>query len=616
MHAKTKKTPENLVLKTTYIRYRNYCNTLLRKLKIAYETNELLKAKKNPKELWKVIKDITHTRKTRDNPSELLNLCENPQSSVNKISSYFSHIGETLASKITATNHSNQSLTSRSTNSPPANSMGFLPIDESEVESQILQLRSNCAIGWDGIPSTILKKCRETLVPPITYAFNLCLQRGVFPNALKKAIVYPIFKKGDRNCISNYRPISVLSAISKILEKILNKQLRCFLDKNRVIADNQYGFRSGVSTEDAVLDLTEFVARSLDRQTKCLGIFLDLTKAFDTVSVPKLINKLERVGVRGVTLDLFRDYLTHRTQCVKLEKYLSEEQYTLYGVPQGSVLGPTLFQIYINDLCKLTLKRCKIYAYADDTAIIVYGSNWRDIKINAESALNHVMSWLNHNLLTLNLTKTVYIPFALRHTTKPPDTFTLTAHSCADTIGPCSCTPLTKTDTVRYLGVLIDDSLKWDKQINALINRTLRLIGTLRSLRDSANWETLKMVYLALCQSVTGYCITVWGGTHKTLLLGLERAQRAILKVMSKKPLRYPTSQLYTDCKVLSVRQLFVLQSILRQHSGLPHPNPEKRRNVPLSVRHRTAFAKHHFYVLGAHIYKKNTQRIKNTRFK
>ncbi|XP_063891880.1 uncharacterized protein LOC135117215 [Helicoverpa armigera] len=194
----------------------------------------------------------------------------------------------------------------------PAQSLAILDVDEAEIETLILQLRNDCAV-----------------------------------DALKKAIIHPIYKSGDRNCVNNYRPISVLPALSKILEKILNKSLRSFLEKHRLISNNQFGFRPGVSTEDAVLELTQLVAENLDKKNKCLGIFLDLSKAFDTVSVPILTSKLELLGVRGTPLKIFKDYLRNRTQCVKIETSLSNEELVTYGVPQGSILGPTLFLIYI-----------------------------------------------------------------------------------------------------------------------------------------------------------------------------------------------------------------------------------------------------------------------------
>uniref|UniRef100_A0A2A4JXL1 Reverse transcriptase domain-containing protein n=1 Tax=Heliothis virescens TaxID=7102 RepID=A0A2A4JXL1_HELVI len=612
LHNKSKKAPDNLILKLTYTRYRNFCNSLLRKLKKSYEQSELERTRNNPKELWKTIKNITNTSKTRTIPEELLSLCDNPLSSINKVCRFFANVGENLASKIESNTQPprrpGQRISSHHIPNSTVNSLVLLDIDEAEVEQLILQLNNDSAVGWDGISPLLLKTCKNVLVLHITYLFNCCLQKGVFPEALKKAIVHPIHKGGDRTCVNNYRPISVLPVLSKLLERILNNRLKTFLERYRIIAENQYGFRQKVSTEDAVLDLTQHVAKNLDSKNKCLGIFLDLSKAFDTVSVSLLISKLELIGVRGIALDIFRDYLRNRTQRVKINTYLSDAEYVPFGVPQGSILGPSLFQIYINDLCNLKLPQCRIFTYADDTAIIVQGPTWDSVKSAAESALTTIMTWLNSNLLTLNLQKSCYIPFVIRRKNSPLDAFSITAHSCRPNNTPptsCSCPNLTRTINAKYLGVQIDSELKWDKQIDALITRTLRLLHIFKSLRESANLDTLKMVYFGLCQSVLGYCITVWGGAGKTFLLKLERAQRAILKVMTRKPYRYPTTQLYSDCKVLTVRQLFVLRAVLHKHSSIPPSNREKRTLSIPSTPHKTAFARHQYFILSSFIYKK-----------
>lgn len=211
----------------------------------------------------------------------------------------------------------------------------------------------DCAVGWDGISASLLKTCLRSLVPPITYICNLCIEIGVFTDSVKKAIVHPIYKGGKRNCVDNYRPTSVLSSLSKILERILSKNLRSFLNKYKTIADNQYGFRSGVSTEDAVLDLTQ--SKTLDSRSKCLGVFLDLSKAFDTVFISILISKLQYLGVRGIALEIFKDYLSNRSQRVKIDSSYSDEEVVSYQglVLSKSILGPTLFLIYINDLCSM-----------------------------------------------------------------------------------------------------------------------------------------------------------------------------------------------------------------------------------------------------------------------
>lgn len=189
--------------------------------------------------------------------------------------------------------------------------------------------------------------------------------------------------------------LSVLPSLSKILERILSKNLISFLNKYKSIADNQYGFRSGVSTEDAVLDLPQHIAKTLDSRSKCLGIYLDLLKAFDTLSIPVLISKLEYLGVRGIALEIFKYSLSNRSQRVKIDSSYSDEEVVSYGILQGSILGTTLFLIYINDLCSMSIPSSKIYAYVNDRAILVQGRTWEDVKAKSEFALSEIMNWLD-----------------------------------------------------------------------------------------------------------------------------------------------------------------------------------------------------------------------------
>ena len=182
----------------------------------------------------------------------------------------------------------------------------------------LISLDSKSAVGCDGIPTSFLKLARPIVVPMITYLFNLCFECGVFPDVLKKAIITPVYKSGDRDDMGNYRPISVLPAISKILEKLINNRILSYLAKYDILSSSQYGFRKNVSTVDAVLAVSGLLVNKLDSGKKCLTVFIDLKKAFDTVSVPTLVQKLENAGFRGTSLALMKSYLSNRRQGVKV----------------------------------------------------------------------------------------------------------------------------------------------------------------------------------------------------------------------------------------------------------------------------------------------------------
>jgi hypothetical protein len=304
MHKKLRKEPDNHIAKTTYIRYRNFLNNLLQKLKREFQKNELNKAKNNPKAMWNVVKKVTNSSQRMESPRSLLNRNEDPRAAINSINKYFVGVAKNLAARI-----SPPKSVSPLTTITQSNSLALLEVDCGEIERIICGLRDTCASGWDQISSSIIKASRQVLIPPIAHVCNLCISTGVFSRVMKRALVSPIYKQGDRSNVANYRPISVLPALSKVLKIILNNSLVRFLDKNNIIAKNQFGFRSGISSEDAIASLTDEVASKLDSKKRSYGIFLDLSRAFDTVSTPILIDKLECCGVRGRELDIFRSYL-------------------------------------------------------------------------------------------------------------------------------------------------------------------------------------------------------------------------------------------------------------------------------------------------------------------
>lgn len=614
MHLRLKENPNNELLKLTYSRYRNFCTNLLKKLKNDYFRAELNKNKSNIKKTWNTIRQITHTDKVKINNEDLLKSHANSLESINYVNNYFANVGISLCENLkntlqAAPNRPRAELPSQ------VNSIGLLETDEYEVFVLIQGLKNDCAVGLDGIPTRLLKQSAPVLSPIINHICNLCLSTGKFPQIFKTSIITPVHKSGSRDSVNNYRPISILPVISKILEKIINKRLISYLEEYDLLADAQYGFRRGRSTEHAVSTLTNFVVDQLDRKKKVIGIFLDLAKAFDTVSIPMLLNKLERVGIRGKPLSLLEDYLKGRTQKTKIGNLTSVEESIDCGVPQGSVLGPTLFLIYVNELCNLNLKNGKIISYADDTALIFVGDNWEEAKNNAERGLKLVIEWLYTNLLTLNVGKTKFMTFCNTRTRMP--NITITAHYNCDSLN-CSCPSIDKVHNIKYLGVTIDHRLSWKPHIDTLSSRVRKLIYIFKNIREVADKHTIFNMYNALCRSILSYCNSSWAGASKTHLLPLERAQRAVLKVATSKPIRYPTSELFNDCNVLTVRQLFILDLIMAQHKNtsaqekLIRSHKRRKDKVFTMPRVNTTLAQRHQRYLCPFLYNKASNYVKD----
>lgn len=612
--------PCNEIKKITFLRYRNHCNNLIKKLKRKYEKDLIESSINNNKLLWKNIKNLTFTNKAKNTNIELSNLKSTPLDSANFINNYFADIGNQVARNVHSTLNENKLNEYLSSLRSQPQSFVLLDTDDEEINHIIMNLKSESAPGWDNISTKYLKHVKNEVIPLITHMANLCFKKGIFPNSLKKSVITPIYKSGDKNNISNYRPISVLPVLAKILEKLLNSRLLNYLADYKILSPHQFGFRRGISTEDAVTDITTLITKHLDKGTKCLSVFLDLKKAFDTVHVPTLLKKLEKNGIRNTQLSIFKDYLSNRMQKVKLENSLSDDVDVTCGVPQGSVLGPTLFLIYINDLCNMSLKHAKIFSYADDTAIVFTGTTWADAKVNAEEGMVHIASWLKYNLLTLNTTKTNYICFGIYDNSQPDYDLKLKIHECSNSDSrDCNCPIIDKVRSVKYLGVVLDQRLSWYPHIEHLLGRIRKFNWIFKTLRHivprrpfdaiGSSKNILNNIYISLVQSVITYCIPVWGGALKTRFLELERAQRTLLKIMYFKKRTFSTQSLHLLSNTLSIRKLYIIHLTLKKHTNLTY-NPSargKRRigNVAFVPQVKTQFASTQFEKRSAYIYNK-----------
>lgn len=613
LHRISKQFPNDATKKLIYTRYRNFYIKLLRNLKTEYEKKELLANTKTPKKLWQTINKIAHRKLSTPTAHDLIKIKKSEKESLNVCNDYFSSVGQNLANVILSKdNETQESLAAKvKVNPPTLNSIYMSPTDNNEVLSLIQKLNPNSSPGLDSIDNKILKAIGPEIAEPLAAIFNLSIESGIFPKAWKIAAVVPIHKGNAKNEPSNYRPISLLGSFSKLLERIVNKRIVSYLERNSILTERQFGFRKGISTEDAVTLLTETVSTQLDEGRACVGVFLDLAKAFDTVSIPILLRKLEAYGFRGTTLRWFTSYLTERSQRVKVGEHLSDLRPVPFGVPQGSILGPTLFLLYINDISLLPLQNAEILCYADDTAIIFRGSSWEDVCEQVENGMSQVSIWLKQNILTLNTAKTKFLCFHKTSASAPKLQRDIKVHNrnCINAPVPnCTCDHMSRTKTVRYLGIMIDENLNFREQVSAVSGRVRKLIHTIKLLRESADFSLLKAIYLALGQSIINYCILAWGGLTSSVILKLERAQRAVLKVALKKPIRYPTSDLYNDAQVLSVRKLYLIRVALYIHrkvlSSSNYNTLLKNRIFKLPVTAvKTTFARHFSIFLYPRIY-------------
>ena len=331
---------------------------------------------------------------------------------VEKLNEYFVNIGSQLAASIqTSPLHFSNFL-----KKTYMNSFAFFPTNACEVTNVISNLKNKHSFGVDNIPVSILKCSMLSIPEPLAAVINNSLNSGIFPDFLKIAKVTPIFKSGDKSDFQNYRPISVLPSISKVFEKIVYNRLLSYLQSNNVLCDNQFGFRKNHSTYMALIELYDKVSLAIDNNEFSIGIFIDLSKAFDTLDHSILLKKLEHYGIRGMALEWFSSYLSNRKQCVSLNGVLSDFKSITHGVPQGSILGPLLFILYINDIVNCS-EKLFFMLFAGDTNLFV---SCREIMhlfdiVNIE--LSKLSDWFKVNKLSLNVKKTNYILFGRKRLT-------------------------------------------------------------------------------------------------------------------------------------------------------------------------------------------------------
>ncbi len=413
----------------------------------------------------------------------------------------------------------------------------------SEVLELILGLNPKKASGYDEINNKLIKRTNDTIAPFLNTLFNAVMKQGVYPDCFKTAQVTPLYKGGDRSNVNSYRPISLLPAFSKLLEKIIFVRMMNFLIEKNILSERQFGFRPKFSTEYAILDIYEKLLKNLDeKQTSC-AIFLDLAKAFDTVSHDILLRKLEKYGIRGNALELLSSYLKDRYQFVKMGETKSIISLIEYGVPQGSILGPILFLLYINDLPEATNFFIKLYA--DDTFLCAQSNDLKALEKHVNEELKKVYDWLRSNRLTLNIAKSKYIIVTNKRSVTPISV-------------RINDTELDECDSYKYLGVIFDKNLDWKAHVEYICDKISRAVGCIAKLRHRVDIEILREVYHALIHSYVRYGILAWGNISEAGMQPLTTLLNKAIRIMTFAPFGpLDLKPIYKELEILNISQTF-----------------------------------------------------------
>ena len=403
-------------LKVNLQTYNRILKQNIREAKLKYYESCFSKYKTDMKNTWSTINTIIQNKKKTVSLPEYFKednkIITDKLTIANKFNLFFTNIGPKLARKIDTPGNINHTLYLRG---QKTHSLKFRTITEATLGKIIDNLPSKNSSGYDMISLKLLKILKAPLLSPLTIIINQMLNTGIFPNNLKVAKIIPIYKKDDQFIFDNYRPISLLPVMSKLFEKVIFKQLYTFFQDNKLFYESQYGFRTGHSTELVALEIVDKIISEMDNGEVPINIFLDLSKAFDTLDHEILLHKLNYYGVKGIPYNLIKNYLTDRKQFVDIDGIKSDSLPISTGVPQGSVLGPLLFIIYINDL-SLVSTIFKPIIYADDTTLFstlksFYSNTDTNIDLHINKELDKVDTWLKANKLSLNVKKTKLMIF-------------------------------------------------------------------------------------------------------------------------------------------------------------------------------------------------------------
>lgn len=446
---------------------------------------------------------------------------ENPSAKAEEFNEYFANVGQIAFDKSQEGISEDvlQNLPDATPN-PDIPTFRPQPVDVETVILVIKHLKETSAVGSDGISLKYIKDALPVLVFYITVIINTSIVTGLFAKTWKHPHVLPYHKSGDVDQVTNYRPISLLPILSKVLEKIVANQLTSFLENNKLLAESQHGFRKGLSTETALLKVSEHIYSNIDKKRVSLLMLLDLSKAFDSVSHEILINKCNQLNVDGFW---FEDYLRGRMQSVRIDSFVSSSRPINYGVPQGSILGPILFSIHINDMQK-ALKKYFLVQYADDAQIVISDTieNIGDLIKRAEAAFKDAKKYFQKNGLNVNEGKTQCVFIGSRQLISriPPD---IILH-----FGNASIIPL---QSVKNLGVYMDPYMLFDVHVSHICRKVNGLLIYLNRVKESLDLTSRIIVVQSLVLSIINYCSKVWGMTTGEQLERVQKAQNFAAKV-------------------------------------------------------------------------------------
>jgi len=551
-----------------YKSYRNALNRLLRRARQDYYKIEFEKASGNPLKTWNVIRS-TLGQSSGGIPQEIFRKdgtsLKNPEEICEEFANHFSTVGRRVKESIISKpgdqafqNYLHKELEI---------SLNLLPVQESEVRNIVYGMKGTNS-GSDIVSIRVIKILWDVIAQTFVSLINQCLKEGVFPSCFKSAKVIPIHKGGNTGDVENYRPISILPIMSRILEKCFSVRMYQYLEDQRIFTPTQFGFRQGCTTEQANIYLTSIINMALDNGYKVATVFLDIVKAFDTVSHDILLMKCEIYGIRGPALSFLRSFLSCRKQYVQIGNMDSHENCIECGVPQGSVLGPLLFLIFVNDLpqsvSKLETRMSEIVKkdsaatvpmFADDTSLVVIAKSERLLLESVRGSLNEVSRWLRVNQLKVNPSKSNFLIFS-----RTSNYYPWIQHIAYED------GMIARQKAVKYLGIIIDETLSFRSHIETLSRILSRNLGMIRKLKYMFPISILRLLYFSLIHPYILYCSSVYMGTFSSIVSPVRIIQNKSIRVLSGKSERDSVREVYRDFRILPAAGLHHFYILVFMH--------------------------------------------------
>ena len=541
----------NPELKESYASYRNQLNMIIRNAKLSYHCSLLNNFKNNSTKLWAHLNSLLNPRVRPEIPvtAEVLN---------NFFMSVYQQAPNPLANLI-HTIPNNQAVLP---------TMYLSPVTYDEIINIIPSLSNSHAVGYDGINPIIVKSNLPYLANQLTCIFNLSFEQYIFPKQLKKAVVTPIFKSGKSNDPSNYRPISILSIFSKLLEKLFYNRLFNFVTKHHVLHPNQFGFQPNKSTSLAIANVLSTLLNKINSNKHIAFVLFDLKKAFDLINHRLLLTKLQHYGIRGAASRWLSNYLSDRSQIVKCNGVSSSQKLITTGTPQGSILSTLIFILFINDIFQLSLNCIDIFLYADDTAVIISCDSDTELQAQIDLFVCRYLLWCDKNCIVLNPAKSEFLTFNASNIH-----VSVNGHI------------LINPSYVKYLGILIDDKLEWKHHVSHVTKVCSQRIGMFKKILPYLPKFAALMYYNCFIKSAFSYCIMFWFGNDRSGRYKLIDKIDHVINYFAN-AFKCDTSQLICDMKICNTLAVYKLQSLSFMYDVmhnviiLPHCNLNLNANV------------------------------------